>query len=267
MEMTFEKQSFVRRLKSMLVVDFRRMFTMPLFYIMAGISFVIPILVLVMTTMMDGNVSVNPETGEETIIEAFDSVWQTIGSISNDAAAVDMSLTGMCNINLVYFMLAVLVCMFVAADFRSGYAKNLFTIRSKKADYVISKTMVTFVTGVVMMLAFFAGAVLGGFIAGVPFEMGIATESTIVMCMLAKVFLVAAFVPEYLLMSVIAKDKLWLSIMLSMFVGMMFFAVIPAITPLDSTIINVGLCIIGGILFSIGFGAISKTILSKKDLI
>ena len=36
----------------MLKVDFRRMFTTPLFYIMLGISLVVPILILVMTTMM-----------------------------------------------------------------------------------------------------------------------------------------------------------------------------------------------------------------------
>lgn len=56
----FEPFGFGKRLRSMLGGDFRRMFTMRLFYIMTGISFVIPILVLVMTTMMDGTTSVNP---------------------------------------------------------------------------------------------------------------------------------------------------------------------------------------------------------------
>ena len=59
----------------MLKVDFRRMFTMPLLYIMVGICLIIPILILVMTTMMDGSVSVNPQTGEETVMEGvFESV-------------------------------------------------------------------------------------------------------------------------------------------------------------------------------------------------
>ena len=34
-------------------------------------------------------------------IEAFDNVWQTIGSVSGEGAAMSMDLTGMCNINLV----------------------------------------------------------------------------------------------------------------------------------------------------------------------
>ena len=150
----FGSDSFEKRLKSMMSVDFRRMFTTPLFYIMAGICFIMPVLILIMTTMMDGTVSVDPNTGVETTIEAFSSVWQVIGSASGESAAMDMSMTGMCNINLVYFMAAVFVCIFVADDFRSGYAKNLFTVRAQKNDYVISKTLIGFLGGVVMLLAF-----------------------------------------------------------------------------------------------------------------
>lgn len=69
MEKKFEHNSFGKRLKSMLSVDFGRMFTQRLFYIMMGIAVVIPILVLVMTTMMDGTVSVDPNTGVETTME------------------------------------------------------------------------------------------------------------------------------------------------------------------------------------------------------
>ncbi|MBQ4535890.1 MAG: hypothetical protein IJA22_03570, partial [Clostridia bacterium] len=59
MNVQFEKNTFKKRLKSMIFVDFRRMFTSPLYYIMLGVSLVIPILILVMTTMMDGTVSTN----------------------------------------------------------------------------------------------------------------------------------------------------------------------------------------------------------------
>ena len=69
-----------KRLSSMLKVDLRRMFTTKLFYIMVGISIVIPILVLVMTTMMDGTVSVDPTTGVEKVMEGFDNTWQYIAN-------------------------------------------------------------------------------------------------------------------------------------------------------------------------------------------
>ncbi len=266
-EVKFESNSFGKRLKSMLSVDFRRMFTMRLLYIMVGVCLVIPILILVMTTMMDGTVSVNPQTGEETIMEGFDNTWQAIGSISSESLAMDMSLTGMCNINMLYFFVAVLVCIFVAEDFRSGYAKNLFTVRAKKADYVISKTLAGFVGGTFMILAFFVGTMLGGAISGLSFDTGVAGVSGIVMCLIAKVLLVAVFVPIYLLMSVIAKQKLWLSLVGSLCIGMLFFMMIPMLTPLDATIMNVVLCLSGGALFGVGFGAISNKVLRKTSLV
>lgn len=139
-------------------------------YIIVGACLVMPILILVMTTMMDGSVTVDPQTGVETVIEGFDSVWQIIGSTSGSGMA-DMGLTGMCNINMLYFFVAVLVCIFVADDFRSGYAKNLFAVRAKRSDYVISKTLAGFVGGALMLLAFFIGAMLGGAMAaGMPYK-------------------------------------------------------------------------------------------------
>lgn len=206
------ENSFGKRLKTMLSVDFRRMFTMPLLYIMVGACLVIPILILVMTTMMDGAVSVNPQTGVETVMEGFDNIWQIIGSVSGAGSAMSMDMTSMCNINLLYFFAAVLVCIFVADDFRSGYAKNLFTVRAKKSDYIIFKTLVCFIGGALMIVAFFVGSILGGAISGLSFDMSGFGTGNLVMCLLSKVLLIAVFVALYLLWSVIAKQKLWLSL-------------------------------------------------------
>ena len=131
MPTNFKKNTFKKRLSTMMGVDFRRMFTSPLFYLMIGISLVVPILILVMVTMLEGSVSVNPQTGEETIMEGFKTVWEIIGTSSSAAsdpsAGMAMSITSMCNINMMFFAIAVFVCIFVSDDFRSGYAKNLFT--------------------------------------------------------------------------------------------------------------------------------------------
>lgn len=272
MDIKFERYTFGKRLKSMLKVDFRRMFTAKLFYIMLGISFVAPILILVMTTMMDGSVSVNPQTGEETVIEAFDSTWQIIGTVSSENSSTDtsgmsMDMMSMCNINLLYFGIAVLVCVFTAEDFRSGYAKNLFTVRARKNDYVISKTLVCTVGGAILILGFFIGTMLGGAIAGLPFEMAGFGIGNVVMCILSKMLLIAVFVPIYLLMSVIAKQKLWLSLLLSLMTGMFLFMMIPMLSPLNSTIMNVVLCLAGGAMLGIGLGAISNQVLKKTSLV
>lgn len=263
----------MKKLKSMLKVDFRRMFTTPLFYIITGICFVVPILILVMTTMMDGTVSVNPQTGEETVMESFDSAWQIIGNVSEEptenetTSAMEVDMLAMCNINLLYFGISALVCLFTSADFRSGYAKNLFTVRAKKADYVISKTVVCSVCGMITVLAFFAGTLLGGAIAGLPFEMVGFNARNLMMCILAKMLLIWIFVPIYLLMSVIAKQKAWLSILLSLMVGMFLFMMIPMLSPLNATAMNVLLCVVGGIVIGTGLGAISNQVLKKTSLV
>lgn len=267
MSVNFEKNNFKKRIKSMLGVDFRRMFTSPLFYIMIGASLVMPILILVMTTMMDGTVSVNPQTGAETVMEGFKNVWQIIGAVSGGEQAMSMDITIMCNINMMFFIISVFVCLFVGADFSSGYAKNLFTVRSKKDDYVISKSVTCFVAGASMIISFFIGSMIGGAIAGLSFALEGATALNVVMCMLSKILLVGIFSSIYVLASVFAKQRLWLSLIMAFGIGMLMFMMIPIITPLNSTIVNVLLCLVGSLLFSVGIGFGSKAILDKSSLV
>ncbi|MDE6598005.1 MAG: ABC transporter permease [Clostridia bacterium] len=253
MQTQFEKTSFLKRLKSMFKVDFKRAFTMPLIYIMAGVSLVMPILMLVMTSMMGG------EDGS-----AFTSVWQSIGSVSGSGMSMDM--TAMCNINLLYFLIAVFVCIFVAEDFKSGYVKNLFTVRSKKSEYVISKSVVGFTGGVIMILAYFIGAMLGGAIAGLSFGTE-AGAGGIVACMFSKIFLVAVFVSIALILSVVGKQRLWISVLGSIAAGALLFTMLPMMSPLDAGFLNVIMCLAGGALFGAGLGAISNVILNKTSLV
>jgi len=50
-------------------------------------------------------------------------------------------------------------------------------------------------------------------------------------------------------------------------IGMLMFMMIPIITPLNSTIVNVILCLVGSALFSVGIGFGSKAILEKSSLV
>jgi len=249
----------------MLSVDLRRMAVSRLTYIMFAIALLCPILILVMTTMMDGSTTVNQQTGEVTTIEAFKSVWLAISSRSD--APMSMDLTGMCNMNLMYFAAGVWLCLFVSEDFRSGYAKNLFTVRAKKTDYVASKTIVGIIGGSVMLLLWLIGALLGGAVSGVSFDMMGVGAGNILMCILSKLAIMAVFIPIFLVISVAAKQRAWLSICLSLGGGMLLFMMIPMLTPLDADIMNVVLGLAGGAMFSIGLGAISNTVLNKTALV
>ena len=273
-EIDFPSRSFASRLNTMFRVDARRMFGTPLFWICLGIAFAIPVLVLVMTSGFGGEGAM------------FTNTWQIIGSESTnlgammtgmagamdggDAAAAAgagmMDMSAMMNINLMYFLMGVFVCLFVAEDFRSGYAKNLFTVRARKTDYVVSKTIIGFIAGVLFLIAFFIGGVVGGSVAGLPMDLGTAGVSGLVMCMLAKIFLAAVFVAIFLLMSVIARQRSWMSICLSLFGGMLLFMMIPMMTPLDSGVMNVGMCLAGGVIFAAAIGAVSNMVLRKTSL-
>ena len=263
----FEKSTLGKRTKSMMRVDFKRMFKSKLFYILIACALVMPILMTVMMSMMDGSVSVDPQTGVESVMQGPENTWQNIGTLPGGEAMGGSEIFMMCNINMLFMIVAVFVCLFISDDFRSGYAKNLFTVRAKKGDYIISKTLAGFVCGAFMLVAYFIGSMLGGAMAGLSFELHGLNAGNIVMCMLAKIFLMLVFVSIFTLISVAAKQKAWLSICGSLGGGMLLFMMVSMITPLGSTFINVVLCLIGGAMFAVGLGACSKQVLNKTSLV
>ena len=262
----FEAFGFPKRLKSMLRVDFKRMFKSKLFYIILATALVMPILMTVMMDMMDGSVSVDPQTGAETVMQGPENTWQNIGTLPGEPLGGD-EIFMMCNINMAFMGVAVFICLFISDDFRSGYAKNLFTVRAGKGDYVLSKTLAGIVCGGLMLILYFVGSVLGGAIAGLSFDLGGLTVGNLVFCMLAKIFLMPVFVSVFTLISVAAKQRAWLALCGSLGGGMLLFMTVSMITPLGSTLLNVCLCLVGGALFALGLGALSRIVLKKTALV
>ena len=277
--MEMQKNTFKKRLGTMLKVDFRRMFKSRLFYILLACALLVPIVMTVMLTMMDGQENIDRQTGEVTIMEGPESVWESIGTFPVEApvtqappeggmaAMGNMDVMAMCNINMMFMAVAVFVCLFISDDFRSGYAKNLFTVRAKKGDYVASKTLSGFLCGALMLVLYFVGAMLGGAISGLSFDLGTLNAANILMCMVAKVLLMLVFVPIFVLISVAAKQKAWLSLCGSLGGGMLLFMMVGMITPLNSTPIHVLLCLAGGAMFAFGLGIASKSVLQKTSLV
>jgi len=260
------KVSFAGRIKSMLKVDFRRMFKSKLFYILIACALVMPILMTVMMAMMDGSVSVDPQTGAETVMEGPENTWQNIGTLPGEPLGGD-EIFMMCNINMMFMAVAVFVCLFISEDFRSGYAKNLFTVRAGRGEYVVSKTLAGIFCGALMLIAYFVGSVLGGAIAGLSFDLHGLSGLNLALCMVAKILLMAVFVPIFTLISVAAKQRAWLGICGSLGGGMLLFMMVSMITPLGSTLMHVLLCAAGGAMFSFGLGAISRVVLRKTSLV
>ena len=255
-------------LSTMLNVDFRRMLKSRTFYILIACALLIPVLMTVMMSMMDGSVSVNQQTGEETIIQGPVNAWQNIGTPPGiDPSEGGMDIFMMCNINMMFMVVAVFICLFISEDFRSGYAKNLFAVRAKKGDYVISKTVAGVFCGVLMLIAYFIGSMLGGAMAGLSFDLGDIGTMNILMCMLSKMLLMFVFIPIFVLVSVAAKQKAWLAICGSLGGGMLLFMMVGMITPLGSTLMNVILCAAGGAMFTFGLGTASNAVLKKTSIV
>lgn len=255
------------RAKTMLKTDLKRMSKSTVFYILLACALLVPIVMSVMLTMMDGSVSVDPQTGVETVMHGPESVWQFLGTVPG-LSVEGTDVLAMCNINMIFMGVAVFVCLFICDDFTSGYAKNLFTVRPERGDYVFSKTVCGFICGVAMLILFFAGTMLGGAMSGLSFELsGGITAFSLVCCMLAKCLLMLVFVGIFVVVSVAAKKRAWLAICGSLAGGMLLFMMISLVTPLTSSLMNVILCAAGGALFALGLGVISKLILKKTTLV
>lgn len=256
-KLTFQSPSFSDRIKSMLKVDLYRLFHTPLFYIMIVVSALIPALVL---TMTGANQTADTQT--------FTNVWQVIESSvsgSNSGAGI-MDLAVMCNINMVFIFVAIMISIFVAHDYSSGYNKSIFTVHARKVDYVISKCVVGLISGACMILTYLLGAILAGLISGLSFSLGEANVLNLFACIFSKIFLMGIFVPLYITVAVFFKQKLWLSIIGSFCVGILFYPIAMMTAPLNSGIIHLILCLAGSGLLGFGLGALATFVLNKRDL-
>ena len=128
--MEFSSPSFVQRIKSMLGVDFYRLFHTPLFYIFLAIAMIIPAMISAMTTMPDpsGNA-----------IKLYSNAWQIIAA--EESLYVIRNIADYANMNMVFIFGGIMVSIFIGHDYKSGYVKQLFTTHAKKQDYMISKSL------------------------------------------------------------------------------------------------------------------------------
>ena len=91
--------------------------------------------------------------------------------------------------------------------------------------------------------------------------------ANLIACLFSKIFVTAIFVGISLTLSVVAKQRLWLSIIISLAAGMLLYMMIPMMTPLNSGFLNVIMTLAGGGLFAAGLGAVSNIILNKTCLV
>lgn len=244
----------INRVKIMLKLDFYRLFHTPIFYIMIGVSAIIPALLLTMSGME------NPTTGqlEGTVIE---NVWQIVSTSSTISKVNGMG--GFATIDMVFIFAGLLMAIFVSHDYSSGFVKNIFTVHSKKQDYAISKTFIGVFSGICMMLAYILGVIVSGLITSKSFDVHV---WSLILCLLSKMSMMMIFCSLFLAIAIFFKEKLWLTIIATFLFGMLLYPA-ASIASLDATLITLVISFTGSILLGTGFLFVSNIFLKKRDLI
>ena len=250
------------RMRSMLKLDFYRLFHTPAFYIMLFVAAMIPALLLTTTGMEPSGSATGVPVQAAPSIE-ITNVWQLVESTGGSAIAENpLDFGGFANINMVFIFAGLLMAIFVAHDYSSGFAKNIFTVHSKKMDYVVSKSAIGIFSGMGMIITYVIGTVVSGLITGKSFDVNVAG---LVMCLVSKMILMGVFCSLFLGIAVFFRNKLWLTIIFTFLLGMMLYPA-GSIATLGSTIITILISLLAGAIGAGAFGAISTLILKKRDL-
>ena len=204
-EMKFESPSFAQRIKSMLGVDFYRLFHTPLFYIFLAIAAIIPAMVSGMTTMTDPN-------GQT--IELYTNAWQIIAA--EDSLYVIRGIADYANMNMVFIFGGIMVSIFIGHDYKSGYVKQLFTTHAKKQDYMISKSLTCAFAMVCMCIMYLLGGIAGGLFAGYDWSVNI---GSLVIAILGKIIMSLGWASLFTFLNIIFRRYFGISVASSFFFG------------------------------------------------
>ncbi len=205
-KLKFESPTFTQRIKSMLGVDFYRLFHTPMFYIFLAIAAIIPAMVSAMTMMPDQN--------GNTMEPLYSNVWQIIAA--SEPLYVIRSIADYANMNMVFIFGGIMVSIFIGHDYKSGYVKQLFTTHAKKEDYMISKSITCAFAMTCMCVTYFIGGTVGGLLVG--YETTVNAGSLII-AILGKMIMSLGWASLYTFLNIIFRRYFGISIASSFFFG------------------------------------------------
>ena len=203
-QLQFTSPSFGERLKSMLGVDFYRLFHTPLFYIFLAIAAIIPAMVFGSSGM--------DSTGAT--VQLYTNTWQMVASQTPMYVVSDIGEYA--NMNMVFIFGGIMVSIFIGHDYRSGYVKQLFTTHAKKQDYMMSKTLTCAFAMTCMCITYLLGTVVSGLLMGASFEANI---GSLVLAILGKMVMSLGWASLYTFLNVVFRRYFGISVALSFFFG------------------------------------------------
>ena len=202
----FPEPSFMDRLKSMLGVDFYRLFHTPMYYIFLAIAAIIPAMVASMGMMggVEGAASA----------PLFTNAWNIIAA--NSPLYVVHDIGEYANMNMVFIFGGIMVSIFIGHDYGSGYVKQLFTTHAKKSDYMMSKSIVCAFAMACMCVTYLLGGIAGGVLAGLSLKVNF---GSLLIAILGKMVMSLGWASLYTFINVILRRYFGVSIASSFALG------------------------------------------------
>ena len=204
LQLLFESPGFFQRLKSMMGVDFYRLFHTPLFYIFLAIAAIIPAMVLGTTGM---------ETAKGAV-PMYTNTWQMIAAKTPLYMVSDIGEYA--NMNMVFIFGGIMVSIFIGHDYKSGYVKQLFTTHAKKQDYMMSKSITGAFAMACMCITYLLGTVVSGLLTGTSFEVH---AGSLILAVLSKMIMSLGWTSLYTFLNIIFRRYFGISIVSSFFFG------------------------------------------------
>ena len=268
-QLRFTSPSFGARLKSMLGVDFYRLFHTPLFYIFLGIAAIIPALVFG-TSGMDASGNA---------VQLYTNTWQMVASQTPMYVVSDIGEYA--NMNMVFIFGGIMVSIFIGHDYRSGYVKQLFTTHAKKQDYMMSKSLTCAFAIACMCLTYLLGTIVSGLLMGAYFEANI---GSLVLSILGKMVMSLGWASLYTFLNVVFRRYFGISVALSFFFGtgilIIGVAAVLGNSPLlnlflygssvnaclSSNIVTLLTCIVVSVAWAVIYNLVGTLLLNKSDV-
>ena len=270
----FETPTLYERLRSMLGVDFYRLFHTPMYYIFLAIAAIIPAMVASMG-MMSGP---DGATGMQTA-SLFTNAWNIVAADSPLYVVRDIGEYA--NMNMVFIFGGIMVSIFIGHDYRSGYVKQLFTTHARKLDYMLSKSVVCAFAMACMCLTYLLGGMAGGMLSGLSMK---ANFGSVVIAILGKMVMSLGWASLYTFINVVLRRCFGVSITLSFVLGTgipiigaaavlgntsalnLFLYGASVYACLSSNIMTLLVCIVISVLWAVIYNALGTLVLARSDV-
>ena len=160
-------------------------------------------------------------------------------------------------------LMGIVLAVFVAEDYSSGFVKGTFTQNPKKGRWVLAKIVTGGIAGCILLAAYVLGAVLFALMADASFASSI---FGLVAAVVSKAALMFFFSGLFVCVEILAKRRAWLSVTYTLLAAMLFFPAL-LVTSIMPTAAGAGLCLVAMPLGIVGFNALARLVMSRQDLI